>query len=113
MLQGRAMPPKGRAIRTWWPATQSLDLVEGPVRLVAKSLKTELLRILASERVVNSWARFDDLVAAFRSAPDFGNVPTFFLVLPTRSKWSVLWNNSFLCDGYDSLCWCLTAHHFL
>jgi hypothetical protein len=25
----------------------------------------------------------------------------------------VLWNNSFLCDGYDSLCWCLTSHHDL
>jgi hypothetical protein len=90
-----------------------LDLVEGPVRLVAGAVEAELTRTLAGERVIGSWARFEDLDAAFRFAPDFGNVPTFFLVLPTRSKWIVLWNNSFLCDGYDSLCWCLTSHHFL
>ena len=24
-----------------------------------------------------------------------------------------MWNNSFLCDGYDSLCWCITAHQGL
>jgi hypothetical protein len=34
-------------------------------------------------------------------------------VLPSRSRWTVLWNNSFLCDGYDSLCWCLTNNHGL
>jgi hypothetical protein len=107
------MPPKGGAISTWWPTTQSLDLVEGPVRLVARAVEEELLRFLASERLVYSRGKFKDLDAAFRSAPDFGNVPTFFLALPTRSKWTVLWNNSFLSDGYDSLCWRLTSHHFL
>ena len=107
------MPPKAGPIRTWWPSTQSLDLVEGPVRPVARALEVEVSRILAGEHVVNSWQRFEDLDAVFRSAPDFGNVPTFFVALPTRSKWTVLWNNSFLCDGYDSLCWCLTSHHYL
>ena len=107
------MPPKAGPIRTWWPSTQSLDLVEGPVRPVTRALEVEVSRILAGERVVNSWQRFEDLDAVFRSAPDFGNVPTFFVALPTRSKWTVLWNNSFLCDGYDSLCWCLTSHHYL
>jgi hypothetical protein len=107
------MPPKGGALRAWWPSTQSLDLVEGAVRQVARVLEVELLRTLAGERVVNSWGKFEDLDEAFRSAPDFGNAPTFFLALPTRAKWTVLWNNSFLCDGYDSLCWCLTSHHHL
>ena len=35
----------------------------------------------------------------------FTNVSTCYLVLPTHSRWTVRWNNSFLCDGYDSLCW--------
>lgn len=48
-----------------------------------------------------------------QSAPEFANVPTFYLLLPSRSRWTVLWNNSFLCDGYDSLCWCLTKNHGL
>src|SRR5262249_39280380 len=43
----------------------------------------------------------------------FTNVPTVYFVLPTRSDWSVLWYNSFLCDGYDSLCWCLATNHAL
>jgi len=84
------MPPKGGPIRTWWPSTQSLDLVEGSVRRVAKALEEELSRILAGEGIVNRWGRFEDLDTAFGSAPDFGNVPTFFLVLPTRSRWTVL-----------------------
>lgn len=50
---------------------------------------------------------------ATRIPPEFANVPTWFVALPTRSRWVVLWNNSFLCDGYDSLCWCLTRNHGL
>ncbi len=38
-------------------------------------------------------------------------VATTFFVLPTLSKWTVLWNNSYLCDGYDSLCYCMTRFH--
>jgi len=40
-------------------------------------------------------------------------MPTVFLVLPTRSRWSVLWNNSFLFSGHDSLCNDLTQNHGL
>ena len=49
----------------------------------------------------------------FSSAPDFENVPTHILVLPTRSKWSVLWYNTFLCNGYNSLCANLTSSYRL
>jgi hypothetical protein len=63
--------------------------------------------------VTSAWASFPTLEAAFREAPHFTNVPTFLLVLPTRSRWTVLWNNSYLCDGYDSLCSNLTARHRL
>jgi hypothetical protein len=107
------MVPKDAAVRRWWPSTQSLDLVEGPVQRVAEALRVEFLRFAGTERVAAGWHRFDSLDAAFRSASNFDNVVTFLLALPTRSKWTVLWNNSFLCDGYDSLCWCLTSHHDL
>lgn len=80
---------------------------------VAAAVHTEVSRLLGRETLETSWEKFADLDAAFEAAPDFANVPTVFLVLPTRSRWTVLWNNSFLCDGYDSLCWCLTnTHHF-
>jgi hypothetical protein len=63
--------------------------------------------------VTCTWDRLPTLDAAFREAPHFTNVPTFLLVLPTRSRWVALWNNSYLCDGYDSLCSNLTARHRL
>lgn len=108
-------PPKLRtgALQRWWPATQSLDLVEGPVEQVAAAVQSEVGRFLGREALNGAWKNFANLEEALSAAPDFVNVPTFFLVLPTRSPWTVLWNNSFLCDGYDSLCWCLTHnHHF-
>src|SRR5262245_38651700 len=101
------------SIQRWWPTTQSLGLVEGPVEAVAAAVETELRRILRGERVVTFWEAYTSLDAAFQAAPEFANVPTFYLVLPSRSRWTVLWNNSFLCDGCDSLCWCLTKNHRL
>jgi hypothetical protein len=111
----RPAGPKLRSevIQRWWPTTQSLDLVEGPVEQVAEAVQSEVSRFTGREKLGASWQRFPDLDSAFAAAADFANVPTVYLVLPSRSRWTVLWNNSFLCDGYDSLCWCLTNnHHF-
>jgi hypothetical protein len=136
---------RSRVIQDWWPTTASLDIVEGPIEVVAEAVHAEVSRwsrkvrvesdasktwwdgarstvsrflghnkVVPDIRVVTSWETFPSLDAAFSAAPaDFPNVPSFFLILPTHSKWSVLWNNSFLCDGYDSLCFCLTENHHL
>lgn len=105
------MPPADPTIRKWWPTTQSLDLVEGSVREVGEAVQAELSRYVTGDRIVAGWFQFPDLNTAFSSAPDFENVPTHILVLPTRSKWSVLWYNTFLCNGYDSLCWNLASNY--
>ena len=107
------MSPRSKTLERWWPTTQSLDLVDGPVERVAEAVHAEVARFVGADSVASSWTTFQSLEAAFDAAPDFTNVPTYFLVLPTRSNWTVLWNNSFLCDGYDALCWCLTANHRL
>ena len=107
------MTDRSGAIGKWWPATQSLDLVEGSVEDVADAVETEVRRFVQGAPVSGSWTTVVDLDAAFSIPPVFANVPTWYLVLPTHSRWTVLWNNSFLCDGYDSLCWCLTDHHGL
>jgi hypothetical protein len=107
------MSLRSEIIQKWWPTTQSLDLVEGPADKVAAALHTEVTRFVKEEVVATSWENLPDLDSAFRIASEFANVPTVYLVLPTRSKWSVLWNNSSLCDGYDSLCSCLTNNHGL
>lgn len=101
------------AIQRWWPTTQSLDLVEGTVQTVASAVEAEVKRFLAGERLASAWLDCASFGDALREAREFANVPTLFLVLPTTSRWCVLWNNSFLCDGYDSLCFCLTANHGL
>lgn len=108
-----AMHLRTETLRRWWPTTQSLDLVEGRVEVVAGAVEAEVKRFLKGEAIITSWETFESLDEAFKAAPEFANVPTFYLVLPSRSQWTVLWNNSFLCDGYDSLCWCLTRNHGL
>jgi hypothetical protein len=104
---------RSEAIQRWWPTTQALDLVEGNHEIVATAVHAEVSRFVGNEAVSTSWEVFQNLDAAFGAATEFANVPTFYLVLPTHSKWSVLWNNSFLCDGYDSLCHGLTLNHGL
>jgi len=99
------------AIRRWWPTTQSLDLVEGAVESVASAVEAEVRSFLGGEAIISFWRSLPSLDSAFQEVPEFSSVPTYYLVLPTRSKWTVLWNNSFLCDGYDSLCWNLTNSH--
>lgn len=105
------MSIRTETLQRWWPTTQSLDLVEGSVEKVAAAVQAEVARFVNGEEVATSWEPFHNLDAAFGAATEFHNVPTFYLVLPTWSRWTVLWNNSFLCDGYDSLCWCLTNNH--
>jgi hypothetical protein len=96
------------AIRNWWPTTQSLDLVEGTIESVAAAVESEVRRFLGNEAPTSSWRSHPNLDSALQEVPEFASVPTYYLVLPSRSRWAVLWNNSFLCDGYDSLCWNLT-----
>src|SRR5262245_61810685 len=108
-----SMAFKSEVIRKWWPSTQSLDLVEGAVESVASAVDAEVRRFLKGEAVTSSWRTYPNLDSAFNEVPEFTNVPTYYLVLPSRSRWTVLWNNRFLCDGYDSLCWCLTNNHAL
>jgi hypothetical protein len=73
----------------------------------------EFTRFAAGDPVQAEWCKFAGLDEAFGSAPGFANVVSHIVALPTHSEWTVLWNNSFLCDGYDSLCWCITTHHGL
>lgn len=88
------------AIERWWPLTQSLDLVEATLAITAEAVRTEVTRFLEGETLAVRWAEFPAVDAALGAAPGFANVPTFYLVLPSRSRWTVLWNNCFLADGY-------------
>lgn len=102
---------QSEVIEKWWPTTQSMDLVLGDTAAVALAVESEVRGYLCGESAVASWRTFTTLDEAFGTTTEFGNVPTRFLVLPTRSPWTVLWNNGFLCGGYDSLCSNLTRKH--
>jgi hypothetical protein len=97
----------------WWPATQSLDLVKGSMKQVAEAVDATVSRFVPAEPLEKGWSRYADLDQAFSAAREFAGVPTHFLLLPTHSDWVVLWTNSFLCDGYDSLCHLLTENYGL
>lgn len=107
------MPPNDAVLVKWWPTTQSIDLVRGPIEHVADATKTEFRRFAGRSPITSAWKEFADLDGVFSAAPHFANVVTFIAVLPTRSDWVALWNNCFLCNGYESLCWCLTRNHGL
>jgi hypothetical protein len=105
--------PISESVQRWWPLPDSLDLVRAPIKLVASAVLAEVARFVAGEQLSSAWVPFSSLDQVFGSVAVFTNVPTVYMMLPTCSDWTVLWNNSFLCDGYDSLCWCLTANHAL
>ena len=107
------MPSEDALLEAWWPVTRSLDLVQGPLEVVADAVSAEFQKFAGNSKVVGKWKNFDDLGAVFSSTPYLSNVVTFIAVLPTNSDWVALWCNSSLCDGYDALCWCLSHNHKL
>jgi hypothetical protein len=100
-----------RFVEEWWPLPTSLDLVRGSDDVVASAVHAEIARFVRGSQLSSEWTSFNSISEIFGSVVDFTNTPTLFFVLPTQSEWTVLWNNSFLCNGYDSLCWCLTENH--
>ena len=99
---------KSQEIVRWWPLTQSFDLVKATPKQTSVAVKKVFSQFTNREPWRVRSTNFDGFDAAFSSVRKLTNVPTVFLVFPTHSKWSVLWSNSFLCDGYDSLCYNLT-----
>jgi hypothetical protein len=98
-LAGVATVPISKAVQRWWPLPDSLDLVRGPVKVVASAVLTEVTRFVAGGQLSSTWVPFSSLDQLFGSVEIFTNVPTVYFVLPTRSDWTVLWNYSFLCVG--------------
>lgn len=108
-----ASPLRSPALERWWPLTQSLDLVEGDVQTVAAAVTAEVTRFVAPVPLTQKWFHPSTLDEVFGQATFFTNTPTLFVVIPTTSRWSVIWNNAFGCDGHSSLCWNLTRAHRL
>ena len=91
--------PFSKFVQHWWPLPTSLDLVRGPADVVASAVLEEVTRFVNGSHLSSKWIPFDSLSRLFESVEVFTNSPTTYFVLPTHSDWTVLWNNSFLCDG--------------
>lgn len=102
-----------KTLRAWWPTTRSMDLVEATIAHAADSVSATMSRIAESKPISKTWHSVADLNAAFELVEHFDNVASTIILLPTASKWTVMWNNSFLCDGFDMFCRYLTTHHHL
>ncbi len=63
------MPPEDGLLEAWWPFMRSLDLVQGPLEVVAEAVSAEFQRFAGSSKVVGKWKEFDDLGAVFSSTP--------------------------------------------
>lgn len=52
------MQLRSQAIQRWWPTTQSLDLVEGPVQVAATAVQADVARFVKDEPLTTSWQAF-------------------------------------------------------
>jgi hypothetical protein len=91
-----------------WPLTQSFELVNGNTKDVSKAIFKEILRYTKNEDGIilnkNNLINISDIFLN----NVFTNYPTKILILPTITEWVIIWSNSFVCDGFDTLCYNLT-----
>ncbi|MEW6278600.1 MAG: hypothetical protein AB1758_08270, partial [Candidatus Eremiobacterota bacterium] len=97
----------------FFPLYRCMDLVRAPQEVAAAAVLQEVTRFAAPDPVLQEWRPFRSLPELWNGVSEFTNCPTQFFVLATDSPWSVVWTNAALCDGYDSLSWCLTENHGL
>ena len=92
----------------FWPFLISLDLVRADQPEAFAAVLGQVSRFTEGEGLDVSHFPFQSLSHVFQHAGQYASFPTSFYVLPTSSQWSVIWTNTFHCDGYDSLCHCLS-----
>lgn len=101
---------KDKVFEDWWPLGQSMILVRAPFRRSATALQNQAYewqcRVGATYRF--DWLRISCIDEMFRSVETFTIGPLTYYTLPTKGDWTVIWCNSFLCDGHQSLAHCLT-----
>jgi hypothetical protein len=101
---------KDEVFEDWWPLAQAMTLVRAPIRSVAKALTADGQR--AKERTGAiyefDWIRRSSIDDVFRSIEKFTDWPTLTWALPTRGRWTVIWNNYSLCTGHKTLARWLT-----
>lgn len=93
-----------------FPFFLSLDLARGPISTVSKAVENELSRFNDNCIKVDQ-VRFSSVEDIINHPATYSSSPIYFYIIPTNTDWTILWNNSFHCNGHDSLCHCLTKNH--
>jgi hypothetical protein len=92
------------------PLTQSYELVCGKTDDIAKNIFLEVKKYSKGNSEIsliqNKMDNPHEII--YRNNNILTNIPTKIFVFPTITEWAIIWNNSFLCDGWDSLSYNLT-----
>jgi hypothetical protein len=101
---------KDEVFEDWWPLAQAMTLVRAPVRSVAKALRAEAQRHheLTGAIYEFDWVRRSSIDDVFRRVEKFTDARTLTWVIPTRGRWTVVWNNSSRCLEDDNTDYRLT-----
>jgi len=107
---------KDQVFEDWWPLGQSMTLVRVPISRVALAFEQEGMRL--SEYICGGadnfmWVRHSSIAELFQSVKKFTISPTIHYAIPTKTDWTVVWDNSSDCQGHSSFAHCLTRFYRL
>ena len=90
-------------IKELFPLTQSFGLVLGNTTEVANAIFKEIKKYTKNEIGIElKYLTLKNIDEAIYNNK-FTVTPTKVITFPTKTKWIIVWNNSFLCNGWDSL----------
>ncbi len=107
------MVTKDAIFEKHWPLPRSIDLVEAPFELAYEAVRNQITHFVGNEPIEHGWQEVGSMGEVFESVDYFTSVPTIYYIIPTKTPWTAIWNNSFEFDGHSELCWNLTALHTL
>jgi hypothetical protein len=107
---------KDQVFEDSWPLGQSLTLVRATTSRVALAFEQEAERLReyicgGADHFV--WVRHSSIADLFQSVKKFTNSPTIHYAIPTKTDWTVVWDNGSACDGHSSFAHCLTRFYNL
>lgn len=92
----------------YWPFLMSFDLVKASKAMTLERVAGQIARITNKEPLAILDIEFESLTQVFEHPGEYASFPTAFYVMPTATPWTVIWTNTFHCNGYDSLSHCLS-----
>jgi hypothetical protein len=107
---------KDQVFDEWWPLGQSFTLVRAPINRVALAFEQEGARL--SEYICGGadhfvWVPHSSITDLFQSVKKFTISPTIQYAIPTKTGWTVVWDNCSNCEGHSSFAHCLTRFYNL